>query len=510
MKGFNYKIRLLTGNERGSLLLISYFVILILMGTGAALALFSTNESRVSERQRLTTVAFHVAESGIERALYDLRQDFIGASNPSWSDGDINGFTMGPNTVNYYPFPYTSQTPNNVIGEGSYVVEMRNVASNEHVWIKSVGTVGDVSHEIVVYVKMINLSPWDNAIFAGSGASGAMINGNVDIRGSVHILGSGLNPGDFAIDLGGTAEIVGNNYNGVDAALQARVPALDTTVVNGETVETLGAELRIKKGMMGLSGSSSAGLPDVYGNAYKETVDGVFVTDGYGGNQGTNNVHSDNGTTNSYDLGDTISFPNLSDPSAANPALTHQQYLKSVGYTPTPSEESQLANITPGSNFTIGDANGSITADGSGNLTIDGVVYLDNGSDLGFSKQGSNKTITYTGTGVILVTGDVQINTDLVTSGNNSFPNNIMGIMTPNDIGFNQAQIDVMGLFYAENQVTVEKQTDIMGTIVSNYFDMGTNVPSIFQVPETANNLPPGMIGGDNVYWYLLVAWIKS
>ncbi len=499
-------IRTTLRNERGSMILITYFVMFLLLGVGSAFVLLSTYEGRIAERQRQETVAFYVAEAGIERALYDLRQDFVGATNPSWADGDINGYSIGPNTASYYNIPYTSTSVNG----GSYSVQLKNVAGNEHVWVKSTGTIKDSTHVIEVYVKMFNLSPWNNAIFAGAGASGTMVNGNVDIRGSVHILGTGLNPGDFAIDLGGTAELVGNNYASLDPALEALVPPLPTTVVNSVTVSTLEAELRVKKGLVGLSGSSTVGEANNDANAVKEKVDGVYVTDGWGGNAGAASVHSDNGTNNAYDLGDNIGFPSLSDPSAVNPAITHQQYLQSIGYTPTPAEEAILANVTPTSSFTIGNANGSITMDGSGNMTVDGVVYLDNGANLALNKAGSNKTITYTGSGSILVTGNVLINTDLVTSGANSFPNNIVGIMTPNSIDFNEASIDVMGLFYAESQVTVQKQTDIMGTIVSNYFDMGTNVPAIYQVPDTVDNLPPGMISGDEAFWYLLVAWIKT
>ena len=100
------------------------------------------------------------------------------------------------------------------------------------------------------------------------------------------------------------------------------------------------------------------------------------------------------------------------------------------------------------------------------------------------STDGAAKTITYTGSGAILAEGNVQINANLVTNGNNSFPTNILGIMTPNTIGFNEANIDVMGLFYAEGTVNAQKQTDIVGTIVSNYFDMGTNVPSVLSGPR--------------------------
>ena len=108
-----------------------------------------------------------------------------------------------------------------------------------------------------------------------------------------------------------------------------------------------------------------------------------------------------------------------------------------------------------------------------------------------------------------MVTGQVNINTNLYTSGSSSFPTNIMGIMTPNSVTFNEANINVMGVYYGETSVVVQKQTNIMGSIVSNYFDFGTNVPSIFQVPDTANHLPPGMIG-NNAVWYMVVAWMKS
>ena len=40
--------------------------------------------------------------------------------------------------------------------------------------------------------------------------------------------------------------------------------------------------------------------------------------------------------------------------------------------------------------------------DGSGNMTVSGIVYIDNGGSLNMLKSGSDKTITYTGSGAIL------------------------------------------------------------------------------------------------------------
>ncbi len=505
MKRCYIKLLDLLSNQKGSLLIIAYFLILVLLGFSAAVFLYSTHESRAAERDRRTQEAFYIAEAGIERALYDLRRDYLyDATSPSFSDGDIDGIAAGPDSSNFYTLPYSGTTLNG----GSYTVYLKNSASSsQEIWVKSVGTIGGSSQTILVYARMDNVSPWNNAIFAGAGASGATVNGNVDIRGSVHILGTGINSTDYAIDLGGTAELVGNNYNGVPSALLPKVPVLPTTVFNGQTVSTLNAKLRVKKGMVGLSGSSAVGEVDNSGNSVKETVDGVYVTNGFGGTAGTGHVYSDNGWSNAYDMGDSVAFPSLSDPYPGY--ATYKDYLKANALVISSAADlTTLGAMTPKVSFSKSNANGSISFDGNGNLTISGIVYVDGG---GFSiaKSGSSKSITYTGSGSLFTTGDMQINVDFVTNGNNSFPTNIMGFMTPGNITFNEASINVMGLFYAETKVVAAKQTNIMGTIVSNYFDMGTNVPSIFQVPDVINHLPPGLIGQSSSWIMKVVSWQK-
>jgi len=504
MKRKGMSLRRIIHNTSGSLFITSYLVIVVLIILGAAFVMISATEGKVAERQKRMIQALYIAEGGVERALYDLRQDFVNdTTSPSWSDGDINSYTIGPNTSSFYTIPYSSTSLNG----GSYTAQLKNDTSSDAIWIKVTGTLGDSTQTIQVYAKITNIFPWNNAIFAGAGASGAMVNGNVDIRGSVHILGTGLSSTDYAVDLGGTAELVGNNYSGLSSSLEAKVPALPTTIVNGETVSTLNSKLRVKQGKVGLSGGATVGEADVPGNSTKETIDASFVTNGFGGSQGTGSVYSDNGWSNGYDLGDTVTFPSLSDPYQTY--ATYQAYLQDKALVISDAAAlAQLASVTPVSNFSYSGPNGSISMDGSGNMAISGIVYID-GGNLNMSKSGSNKTITYSGTGSILVEGNAQIDLNLVTNGDDSFPTNIMAIMTPNEIGFNGANIDVMGLFYAEDEINIEKQTDVMGTIVSNYFDMGTNVPSIFQVPDTINNLPPGLIGQDSIWYMTIVSWQK-
>jgi len=71
----------------------------------------------------------------------------------------------------------------------------------------------------------------------------------------------------------------------------------------------------------------------------------------------------------------------------------------------------------------------------------------------------------------------------------------------------NVAQVRHCGAFYAPNRIICAKQDQIAGTIVANYFDMGGQVPSIYQVPLLAKNLPPGMPGGDPYFFIKTVYW---
>lgn len=495
-------------NRRGSIFIIVLLLIIVFITLGGAFVVLSISEGRVANRERMTYQAFDLAEAGIERALYDLRQDFVNASGtPSWSDGNINSMMIGPNTANFYSVPYTGTSLNG----GSYSVQFKNVTGlTDSVWIQSTGVIGDSRQTIQVYAKIFSVSPWNNAIFAGAGSAGSTVSGNVDINGSVHILGTGLTSSDYVVDLGGTAELIGNNYNGLPPSLLPKIPALPTTTYNGETVSTLSAILRVKHGKIGLSGSSSVGEVDVAGNGKKEMVDAVYSNDGFGGNQGTNNVHSDNGWSNGYDLGDTVTFPSLNDPYPGY--ATYKDYLKANAYVISDATSlNKLANITPDSDFNLTDVNGkgSISID-DGELTVSGTVYIDNGGNLNMNKEGSDKTITYTGSGAIYVSGSVQVNVNLITDDDNSFPNNIIGIMTPNQITFDEASINVMGIFYAEDKITAAKQTNILGTLVSNYFDMGTNVPAVYQVPEVLNHLPAAMIGQGSFWLMKVVSWQKQ
>ncbi len=509
-------------NKKAIALAVTLVIIAVLLTLGAAIFSRSINEKNLARRSLLNTQAFWLAEAGLQRAIYDLKEDFENDSTPSWSDGELTSVSLETaidltqggsvsitNYDDFYSLPYGTQWDYNdpkvstVLGEGSFSVELANVSGKEdEIWVRSTGTVEGIKRTVEARISVENISPWNNAIFGGTGSAGTLINGNVDIRGSVHILGEGLNEDDFAMEMSGNAK-VGNNYAGIPSDLEERIPSLSTIEYNGEEVETLQALLRIKQGKIGLNGSATAGEADQSGNNYKETLDGVYITDGYGGNKGENNVYSDNGTQNSYDLGDSVEFPRLSDPydPDGDPDYTYQDYLKDNALV-----ISGDVNLTPNSVYSQTGANGSIEVDGNGNLTIDGIVYIE--GNVSMDIEGSDKVIEYSGSGSIVAEGEANINVNLITDNNYgqaSFPeHHNLGIMTPSKITFDAANINVMGTFYAENEISVQKQTSIAGTIVSNYFDISEQVPNIYQVPELANNLPDGMINSEP-HWNIAI-----
>jgi len=173
---------------------------------------------------------------------------------------------------------------------------------------------------------------------------------------------------------------------------------------------------------------------------------------------------------------------------------------------------SQLASITNTSSFDINDllnGKGRIQADGSGNLTLAGNIYIDGGNF--HVKDGATATtILYSGNGTIYSTGNILIDSDFETTGGNSFPGNSIGFMTPNTISFNKAGTDVMGIFYAESSILFSQDVNLVGSLASNYIDLGANSPDIYQAPDIMRNLPSEMIGDTTTCFVKILSWQKQ
>ena len=403
-----------------------------------------------------------------------------------------------------------------------------------------------VTRQTETVLRGFDVNVWRNAIFGGAGQAGGLINGNVRIHGSIHLLGNNILPGNVAVaamDLSGTS-LVRNNYVGLSNDLRNRIVDPPVAIVDGNVVETLEARLRVRQGRVGLSGNSQIGEPASLGGGVKRTMDATLNNEGWTGNQVTldgdrnipnNNVFSDNGHTASYDLGNRVELPFLDSDwrdyftgaTVTNPNTgvnyTHEEYFNEVltgpaltgnitirqnqnfYYNATRPNDSNPANRQPNDDFIYYNASNQLM-EINGQIRINGNLHIDRGS-------GNQRTINYTGKAAILVYGDVTLDVNLLAQNadgttTNAYPNNVFGIMASNNmtVGSN-AQLTLMGAFYAQNTLRTLRQTTVIGSFVSNYFDMGTNVPSIYQVPSLADNLPLGMIGAYPILVFNQVAW---
>jgi len=556
-------------NERGMALMLSLFLVsmaLVFLGALVSRLVSQTNQtSRFQEHEE----AFYGLEAGYSQALFEVENGgdrLVGVQ--SWTpttrqfpdlDFDMEG--VSPLTMETLPEVQYFSVAQNWINDGldnNGNGQKDEASENFFFTIYAAAKRGAVTRRMEAVVVGRDVNVWRNAIFAGAGQSGGLINGNVGIYGSVHLLGENLNTGATALaamDLSGTS-LVHNNYQDMPANIKSRIPALPTYVENGVNVETLDAVLRVKHGLVGLSGNSEIGQANVVGDTKKDFIDGTYVNDGWTGNAVTpdgnrgdpKSVFSDNGWDTLYDLGDKVSLPILTDDwrapitgaRVANPDTgtwyTHKDYFNQV-LVASPTNKTDgvytgdITLNTKGSNFywnatknntstTIPsplppDTDDYILFNSSTDvLRVSGQITLN--GNITFTGSGNQRTILYSGRGAILAKGNATIDTDLMTINNgvttniaNSFPvNNILGVMTEKDmIVGSTAQCTIMGAFYAQGKIVCSKQTNVAGTFVSNYFDMGTNVPSIFQVPTLADNLPLGMIGNYPIMSMSRVSW---
>jgi type II secretory pathway pseudopilin PulG len=557
--------------QRGFVLIAALLVMVVLFILGAVFMTLSSTESRIAFNDKNATRTLYVAEMAVERARRDLKYDadfdldgitnqYFASPTPLAGGTPIDcaatiiwqGFPpqqrcydLGspipaePMVVPPYPaddvYFQTLYTNVNVdaFGDGStYTLKLGLLNSNK-LTIRAAGTGPLQSRKTVdVRVEVRDLSVWNNAIFAGGGGAGARINGNVKIAGSVHILGQGLEPTDTAADFGGSAGIF-NWYNGIDAVFTGKLPNINPL--------TLDAEVRVKQGQI-LMNSGASRVGNASGDAVpagiKRRLDGVYNTNGFAGSFGDTYVHSDNGVFAKYDLPAdyNIPFPSLTGPRPDGLLGTYENYLDANSWDPVTAGVLPGSAVSGGSNLTIyGNTASFDVTDGTGRfawdsisqtLTVQGIIRIPGAITLG-GTTGPTKitTIMYTtvGVGGTLYAKQagadwsesgtsgahqvsITVNSDLLPVG--VFPTgDTLGLLAKDRLVMARSQNQIAAAVFAENQVQVTKQYQVVGAIVSRFFDMGTNTPRVYQMPNLARYLPPGMPGGQILNFVKILSW---
>ena len=506
------------GSERGFAFLITVLVMAITMAMGLGLVMSGGTELDISGNYRNRATAYYAADSGLERTIVDLR------ASTSWIDEVIDTTTWTvwspfPTTVTFDGQTVTLATDGNgnvianyyalgsatTLGDGTFTREIYlpptvAMSGTEPVLtfrVRSTGTggLGELAEQVVradIRPTLKVYGAWDNALFAAGGASGNAINGHVAVRGSLHFIGDPSSPP--TIEFGGASDVRNNYSDAVSwfgATDAAKLPALPTVDVNGVTVETLHTVIRAKDVNINLTGNADIGAVNDDSNAIKEMIDAVR-SDGTVGP--SDKVHADD--SGPYGT-DQVVFPRLSDP-YVDPATgtsyaTHTDFLDANSLTIT--EDQISANISA---FTHSDGYGnSISWDPTTlTMTISGIIKVDGDIRLGRPQgQPDLRGVNYAGTGTLYATDDIHIDGYVVPVGNYITDGNL-GLIAADDVLIDEASnINIIAAIYGGDHIRVSKQTSIAGAMVSTWFDMGTNVPAIFHVPDVSTNLPPGMPG---------------
>jgi hypothetical protein len=527
----------------------SLFVLTVVTFLGSSVMVMSMGGFHRSREDMLRVQALDAAEAGIDRGIALIRDD-----SDYRVDGSIEEL---PNGTRFRYSIEDGAGDNN----GRIVIESLGEAT--------VGARTQRRRLLtVVTYEPEDVGCWGNLLFCGVGQAGKSINGNVVMHGKIQLLGDGepytdvdgdlkwdsaelytdlnlngqydigevyvdadqdghrdgkepftdfngnntcdppLTVTDMATEIGGTAH-VGNNYDGIPAVLSAKIPPCPTQYFGGEEVQSLSTKVRVKHGRVDInSGSATIGDPNVSGGSpcRKETVNGVYVSDGFGGNHGASQVHSDNGTSNSYDLGNTVTFPDVILPCTVDGVDydCHMDYLEQEGLT----INGPLV-LKPNQDYgPVSDGNGNkLYVNGTTKqIEVQGIVRVVGDLTLEKASGSGNETFNYYGRGTLASTGNIRISTHLLPVG--AFPTtDALGILARKQLGLatgsGDSQLNMIGAFYAQEKVTTGKQTKLAGAIVSSYFDV-KNVPHLYHVPKLAElnaqgkyqYLPPGMPGG--------------
>lgn len=475
---------------KGVVLLIALGTAVILSVLGAAFYVASLSDQQLAENRRNMSLAAQNAETGIERALFELREDIFHDPTNTRSWLAAPGIDLSNRRVQRF-----GPVANN---EGSYSVELEELRT-DLIEVRASGSVHGIVQNARVNIIMVNHCIWNNAVFGNRSTSRQLFNGNAEIHGSVYLMGINEHGRDFnaneaALTMGGNV-LISNTYIGTRPFPEEFEGLIPTDI------HTLNAEMRVRRGRVEYTGSVSVGQEGV------DILDGTFVTHGFWERgvreiNPSDDIFSVNGCLSPYDMeGETrIFLPRLTENGNDSPfSVDFKSRASSITGSVEIGPALRIPAPAPG--------DGTLTFNAATRtLTVRGLVFIN--GDLTIN---GHEPITYDGSGSILVAGRVNVETNFLPR--HAFPSpDIVGIMAAGDInlGVRASQVSIAGLFYSERNIFLGKQTALAGTIVCDNFDMGGNVPRIYQVPSTMEHLPRGLIGSDPIWVMKTLSWRKE
>lgn len=376
-------------DERGSVMLISIVLVFVMTLLGLALFELGAIENRMSLSSAADARAFEVAQGGIERALRELQDGFVGdtAGSESWADNDgARAPICAPSCATGVYRPMTLANTS-FPGGGSYSVEImlvtvaeanatspypiglscfRNAANvcTNLVFVRSTGSVTDSSaagatspapagytavKTLQVLARAYAPSVFANGVVAGKPAALQPMNGNVLIAGSAHVLGNpvGALP---ALDWNGATVGIRNHLSALtaDAEILRRLSAEQAVCAPTATpcatpnVYSLGAELAVARPLTPNAGSTPAPIVLAGGARIGGVAGAAYATGG-----STAGVLAGKGPLDAVYVGDGCQAATCVDSYATTlPSVTPTVDLGAIGRAYPENPVSQLPALT--------------------------------------------------------------------------------------------------------------------------------------------------------------------
>jgi Tfp pilus assembly protein PilX len=506
--------------SRGVALVATLGILLVVGLLVLASAVTGIIDRTVSANQHRSNAAYYVAQTGLDvykTAIFRNLVDLYHETGDNWCENPLSGGITDGDGVVVLPLASgpdddDSWTEWMDSGQGRYRVRL--YLTDQYLVLTSQGEVADgrSTVQLVAHAGGGPGSAWDNAILARGRTPGSRaINGNVIVYGSVHIVEGHIDvDGTFAIS--GTAGVF-NDYTGKDSAANSNIVADIDSIV--DTNVDLCARVKIAKGNIYLeSGAVQLGTN-------VESIYSIHLGDGFVCNQKESdgscrprnvveNHHDSSSVYLRYPEGPGINSPY--DPFDMDLPIVNQAAFDRSFKTTSFDESAGVwvpvtgcewlydgdGNVTlppldpTATSSLCGDADSSVqwmgTADG-GYLAIAGDVNVNSGDLL------VNGELLYSGTGTLLVGANLDDADARVMFGEHGSVRPVddltylntssLGLLTTGDmaVGATAANDPFAALLYAKGTFSAEKQIIVVGAVVAEDFDLGTNVPKIAYHP---------------------------
>ncbi|MDP2210794.1 MAG: hypothetical protein Q8J63_03525 [Candidatus Aquicultor sp.] len=462
-------LKRLFDDERGIALLTVIGVMLIVTILSFGVITIAKSDLVLSERDEEYTEALHVAEAGIQKALWQLEQ---------------LGSTMEPRTF----------TIN--VGDGlAEVNAVQDVGSQWYWTIESTGTSGQMKRKLKVSV--FNFSLWNMNM--GLGEANSMASGGNGILGTTSIDGPFYVRGN--VQLSGSSEITGGPFFIKTGTLRF----MNNSSTLGKPAEPIAAYIEPADG--------NEDILDKHGNPLEPGDPQVNVS------QLSNQVPDIKiPPLESLSTYRTRAASESEETCTAYPGIIATQSGDS-GYKVLDNDtnlESGTLNSRPMYyiNSTINDfgvPGGEFAWDNTNKrLYVDGTIFVDGNLTIGDS---ANSEISYYGRGTIVVNGEIFVNGKLRPPFHNGSydmdGSHVLGLVTAETIyvdisGSNSNPTrdvpDITGAFFATKKVQIStNNTSFVGSMLAGMLDFadGTNNSHLYTHEALPSFLPPSLPGSE-------------